>query len=468
MRRQSIWISAAVVAIALILVGAAQAISSRKQDDALESKPETVLANRAELRDLDGKDGSAALYQIAVPKGATELVVTATAKQGAAPVDVYVKFNSPPSRESFDARDAGAAPVKMVAIHEPKAGTYHVLVRGAHGRYSGMALVASYAPAGSVFKVGMHAHRLYNGGDWSGGESPEPQFKYGVIRDWDISHLHDAAIWKSDGSINFALVDQVYEQHAKHGAKVLKTFGSVPTWASKRPEEPNKQYPNWPGSKSGPRDLEEYEDYVYRFVKHEKDMLWAVEGWNEPYACTPERSEFTTMTPTELADVQKRVYRATKRVSKNILVFSPPQAYVCGIPIILNARTSEGEPMSKFFDALAWHAYNRSARGNAGPSYAAEVGEVRRYLAQAGLHDMPIADTEHGWLTAPKEGGREFYAMSDEEKGQVLQDTAQLAKSLGVLTVGWYGYDNDMVGKPMASLELSRRFHRMYGEFNTR
>jgi hypothetical protein len=466
MRSRSIWILA--VAALILIGGAAQALSSRKHGDGAARERETELENRVEVRGIGGGDDDSDRYRIDVPKGASDLVFTVTGRQDGAPVDLYVKYQSAPTRERFDARDAGLAPVKLVAIHEPKAGTYHVLLRGSHGGYSGISLVASYAPAGSVFKVGMHAHRLYNGGDWNGGESPQPQFKYGVIRDWDISHLHDAAIWRSDGSIDFAVVDRVYAQHALNGARVLKTFGTVPTWAAKRPEEPNPQYPNWPGGKSGPRDLDEYEDYVYRFVSHEKDMLWAVEGWNEPYACKPERHEFTTMTPTELADVQKRLYLATKRVSRKILVLSPAQAYVCGIPIILNARTSDGEPMWKFFDVLAWHAYNRSARGNAGPSYAAEVGEVRRYLAKSGAPDMPIADTEHGWLEAPKEGGKEFYAMSDAEKGQVLHDTAQLAKSLGVLTVDWYGYDNNMVGKPMASLELSRRLHRIYGEFNTR
>ncbi|HYD62316.1 MAG TPA: hypothetical protein VEC35_18280 [Noviherbaspirillum sp.] len=473
MRRRSIRFFAVTALIAVpILAGVAWAIGSGRADDAVRDssrrRETAVLENRREIRDLEGRDGSSALYRIVVPEGASDLVVTAIARRDATPVDLYLRFRAPPDRRRYHAKDAGASAVKMVSIREPKAGTYHVLIRGAHGRYSGISLMASYAPAGSVFKLGMHAHRLYNGGDWNGPESPQPQFNYGVIRDWDISHLHDAAIWKSDGSIKFALVDRVYERHAAHGAKVIKTFGSVPTWASKRPEEPNKQYPSWPGAKSGPRDLDEYEDYVYRFVKHTKDALWAVEGWNEPYACKPERHEFATMTPTELADVQKRVYLATKRVSRDILVFSPAQAYVCGIPIILNARTSDGEPMWKFFDALAWHAYNRSARGNAGPSYAAEVSEVRRHLARAGLPDMPIADTEHGWLAPPKEGGREFYAMSDAEKGEVLHETALLAKSLGVLTVAWYGYENSMLGKPMASAELSRRLQAMYAEFNTR
>ena len=198
-----------------------------------------------------------------------------------------------------------------------------------------------------------------------------------------------------------------------------------------------------------------------------KSRLWAVEGWNEPYACPGDPTEFTTMTPTELADVQKRVWRATKRVDPKIPVFSPAQAYVCGIPTVLNARTSEGEPIHRFFDALAWHPYNRSAKGDAGPSLAREISEVRRHMAKAGLKDMPLIDTEHGWLEPPKEGGKEFYALSDVQKGQVLYDTARLAKSLGLLGIVWYGYDNSMIGKPMNSAALSRRLQQMYDELNT-
>jgi hypothetical protein len=115
---------------------------------------------------------------------------------------------------------------------------------------------------------------------------------------------------------------------------------------------------------------------VYRFISRTKPWLWAVEGWNEPYACPGDPTEFTTMTPTELADVQKRLYRAAKRVDRNLLVFSPAQAYVCGIPTILNAKTSDDEPIWKFFDVLAWHPYNRSAKGDAGPSYAREVSRM--------------------------------------------------------------------------------------------
>ncbi len=439
-----------VVAAAMLVVAASIFLSHDTEAQASPIKSPTELKNRVALTELSDSNDSEKWYRITLPAGASDLIFTIYGKHDNTPVDLYSKFQSPPTRQSFDASTRGSQAVKTIAIHEPRSGVHYLLLAAPHGAYSDFSLVASYALPKQAFKIGMHAHRLYNGGDWSGNISSEPRFHYGLIRDWDITGLQDAVIWKADGAIDFPLVDRVYQSHAKHGAKVIKTFGTVPTWESKRPAELNKQYPNWPGAKSGPRDLDEYEDYVYRFVSHEKKSLWAVEGWNEPYSCPKDgKSEFTSMTPTELADVQKRVYRATKRVDPHILVFSPAQAYLCGIPTVLNARTSQGEPISKFFDAFAWHAYNRSANGDAGPSYAQEVMRVRRYLSDAGLSQMPIADTEHGWLEAPKEGGREFYQMTDAQKAQVLYQTAQMAKSLGLLAIVWYGYDDSMIGKPM-------------------
>ncbi|RJF96986.1 hypothetical protein D3870_21780 [Noviherbaspirillum cavernae] len=427
----------------------------------------TVLFNRVVLEGLTAARDSERLYKMQVPAGARDLQFSVFGGDNGNAIDIYAGFGEPPSTSSFDARNLAGGDARMIAFSAPQAGTWYLLVRGARGAYMDASLVASYSMPGEIFKVGMHAHRLYNGGDSDGAASAEPQFGYGLIRDWDISHLQDAVVWRPDGSIDFSLIDRVYAGHARHGAKVIKTFGTVPTWVSKRPDEPNRQYPNWPGAKSGPRDLDLYEDYVYRFVSHTRKSLWAVEGWNEPYACPDDaEAEFTTMSPTELADVQKRVYRATKRVDPNILVFSPPQGYVCGIPTILDARTSQNEPMSQFFDALAWHAYNRSAQASAGQSYAMEIHRVRQYLAQAGLAQMPIVDTEHGWLPPPKEGGREFRELSDAQKGRVLQETAQLAKSLGLLAIVWYGYDDEFIGMPMKSPVISASLQESYRQLD--
>jgi hypothetical protein len=433
----------------------------------LSHEKTVTLANRTPVEKIAGRSGDKRIYEITLPAGASNLHFTTWRQGGAGTVDIYARHDGKPTRQLYDAKSIGAADDKLIVIPDPKPGKYYVMVDASRGSFSGRTLSASYSLAGETFKTGMHSHRLYNGGDWAGPQSPEPMFKYAVIRDLNISHIHDAEVWKQDDSINFALIEKIYAKHARNGAKVLKNFGTVPTWASTRPEEPNRHYPDWPGSLSGPRDLDRYEDYVYRFVSRLSNYLWAVEGWNEPYACPGDRTEFTTMTPTRLADVQKRLYRATKRVDPTIPVFSPPQAYVCGIPTLLSARTSDGEPMWKFFDVLSWHPYNRSARGNAGPSYAKELYEVRQHLVKAGLPDMPIADSEHGWLTAPKEGGKEFYAMNDLQKAHVLYETSRLAKSLGVIAVVWYSYDGDMIGRPMTSPIISAAFQRMYDDLNS-
>ncbi|MDQ9171811.1 PPC domain-containing protein [Oxalobacteraceae bacterium R-40] len=450
----------------LVLIAAFAASSLFPHESKKQGKNVTALSNRMPLAKLSGQSGESRLYEITLPPGASNLHFT-TWRDGKGAIDLYIKHGSKPSRKAYDAKSTGKESDKLISIPEPESGKYYVLVDAAHGSYANHTLSASYSLPGETFKVGIHSHRLYNGGDWDGPESAEPLFKYALIRDLDISHLHDAAVWKRDGSIDFPLIDKIYSAHAKNGAKILKNFGTVPTWASARPDERNPYYPSWPGGLSGPRDLDEYEDYIFRFVSHTKKYLWAVEGWNEPFACPGDPPEFGTMTPTRLADIQKRVYRATKRAAPNMIVFSPPQAYVCGIPTILSARTSEGEPMWKFFDALSWHPYNRSARGNAGPSYAKELYEVRQHLEKDGLANMPIADSEHGWLTAPKEGGKEFYAMNDVEKAHVLFETGRLAKSLGVIAVIWYSYDSEMIGRPMTSPILSAGLQQMYEELNS-
>jgi beta-glucanase (GH16 family) len=328
----------------------------------------------------------------------------------------------------------------------------------------------------SQFHLGIHAHRLYNGSvgevQAEGGTSPEPTFSYGLIRDWDISGLHDAAIWLSDGSINESLVEGVYAGHARHGAKVLKCFGSVPTWAAKRPSESNPRYPSYRGSLSGPANQAVYKDYCKRFITRFRSYLWAVEGWNEPYPNSASSSDsewpqFTTMSLTELADTQKSLYQAAKEVDANLLVFSPCQAYVGGIDDLLSARTSANEPISNFFDVLSWHPYNRSAKGDAGPSLANEVSQVRSIMAAAGI-SKPLADTEHGWLDAPKEGGAAWDSLTDDGRGHVLYDTAKVAKDLGLLCICYYGYDDDLAGQPDVVPIIANWYAQIYAGLDTK
>lgn len=322
-----------------------------------------------------------------------------------------------------------------------------------------------------VFHMGMHCHRLYNNGGESGTPSPNPTFRWGLFRDWDCENIQDAVIWDSDGSIDFSLVTQVYQAHAARGAKVLKCFGTVPTWASRRPTEANIRYPSWPGSMSGPRDFAEYKAYCKAFITTMRQYIWAVEGWNEPYPSTasssdPEWPQFTTMTLTQLADTQKALYQAAKEVDPNIPVFSPAQAYVSGIDDLLSARTSQNEPISNFFDVLAWHPYNRSASGFEGITLQYEAERVRGILTQFNI-SKPLADTEHGWLGGGKEGAAQWYSMTAAQRAQILYDTAVKARDIGLVALCYYSYETDLLGQPAYNSTTAAALDRAFLDLET-
>jgi beta-glucanase (GH16 family) len=333
----------------------------------------------------------------------------------------------------------------------------------------------------SSFHMGMHSnHWPVEGG------SPTPSFHYGVFRDWDSPGAQDFNIWNSDGSINFSQAQSIYNAHEGRGAKILHVFSWVPQWASSNPSEANPRAPGLPGALAAPADWDAYEDYCYRYIAHFRDQLYAVEGWNEPYpnSASPSDGEwpqFTTMTPDQLAETQKRVYRAAKRVDPNLLVFSPAQAYVGGIDDMLSGKTLAGEPIGNFFDVLAWHPYNRSADvsgiGIVGDSLENEANQVRQILKNYGLN-KPLADTEHGWLGGSKEGGQKWAGLSRDDQGRVLYETAKLAKDIGLLCVCYYAYEHQvnedypgqpspgLIGNPAANPPVASWLERAYQDFD--
>lgn len=298
------------------------------------------------------------------------------------------------------------------------------------------------------FHTGLHSHR-----SWGGGSS-NPSFDFGVFRDWDRDGIHDMTIWNSDDTIDFTDVDATYAAAAASGAKILKNFGSVPTWAAK--VQTVSDVSNFSlkgssrygvvGSMSGPADLDLYESYVTRFVQHTQSYLWAVEGWNEPFDNDADAPyEFFTGSTTELADIQQRLYRATKSVNRDILVFSPPNAWINGVQLILDARCSDGTPMHNYFDVLAWHPYTYTADGAGGTLRLEDaVNTIRGYMTARGI-SKPLADTEHGFFRTIHPGGEYVYGLTATQKGQLLYDLFSEAKRLGLLTVCLYSYDDGLV-----------------------
>jgi hypothetical protein len=96
----------------------------------------------AQANDLTAAAGSASVYTMAVPSGATNLKFTTSGGSGDA--DVYVKFGAAPTTSSYDCRSATSGTnAQSCAISNVQGGTYQVLVQGKTA-YSGVTLTGSY------------------------------------------------------------------------------------------------------------------------------------------------------------------------------------------------------------------------------------------------------------------------------------------------------------------------------------
>ncbi len=79
-------------------------------------------------------------YTYARPAGATAMRFTTSGGSGDA--DLYVKFGSAPTLQSYDCRSAGATTAESCIINNAQSGTYYVMIN-AYSAYSGMTFQAS-------------------------------------------------------------------------------------------------------------------------------------------------------------------------------------------------------------------------------------------------------------------------------------------------------------------------------------
>ena len=161
--------------------------------------PPVALSNGVAVNNIAANIGAQLPYTLAVPAGASNLSFATTAGNGDA--DLYVKFGSPPTLQSFDCVSGTATAIENCSIaNPPSAGTWYVLVH-AYSNISGVSLVGSYtggsgnvAPTAnfsftttaltanftdsSTDSDGSIASRSWNFGDGSSSTSTNPSHTY--------------------------------------------------------------------------------------------------------------------------------------------------------------------------------------------------------------------------------------------------------------------------------------------------
>ena len=105
-----------------------------------------VLSNGVPATGLSANTGTMLAYTIAVPAGASNLVIATSGGTGDA--DLYVKFGSAPATSSYDCRPYLSGNAESCSVPSPNAGTYHIGVR-AYTSFTGVTLTASYSTGSS-------------------------------------------------------------------------------------------------------------------------------------------------------------------------------------------------------------------------------------------------------------------------------------------------------------------------------
>ncbi|WP_262108234.1 M4 family metallopeptidase [Aeromonas sp. Marseille-Q5825] len=104
-------------------------------------QPGKVLQNGVAVTNLTATKGGKLNYTIEVPTGKSQLVIASSGGSGDA--DLYVKFGSEPTSNSYDCRPYKSGNAETCTLNAPKAGTWHVQLSG-FSAFSGVSLKASY------------------------------------------------------------------------------------------------------------------------------------------------------------------------------------------------------------------------------------------------------------------------------------------------------------------------------------
>lgn len=103
------------------------------------------LTKGVPMTNQSASTGNSINYTIAVPSGASNLVVSISGGSGDA--DLYVKYGSAPTDSSYDCRPYKSGNSESCTFASPSTGTYYVRVK-AYSSFSGLSVLADYTTGG--------------------------------------------------------------------------------------------------------------------------------------------------------------------------------------------------------------------------------------------------------------------------------------------------------------------------------
>jgi hypothetical protein len=266
---------------------------------------------------------------------------------------------------------------------------------------------------------GMHIHHLAYPGPTSWPNVSVPQWRL-----WD-ANVTWADLQPAKGQWRFEKLDGYVSLAEQHGTGLLLTLGGSPTWASAKPQLQSSYYP---GFTAEPANIEDWREYVRTVVARYKGRIQAYEIWNEPNL-----ADFWSGSIDQMLMLTREASQIIRNVDPKALVASPSATTAYGIPWLAEFLKKGG---GQYVDVIGFHFYVDAQLPP--EEMLAIIQRVRQVLADNGLADKPVWNTETGWLPPAK-------FDSDELAAAFLARAYIVNWAAGVQRFYWYAWDNQYV-----------------------
>jgi len=263
---------------------------------------------------------------------------------------------------------------------------------------------------------GLHIHHLGTQTTWPNMPVPEWRLWDAFVTWQDIEPSKN--VWhfdRLDGYVSIA------EQHE---TGILLPLAMTPTWASARPQEASSYKP---GNAAEPANPDDWRAFVRTVVGRYKGRIQAYEIWNEPNL-----KGFWTGNADQMVTLTKEASQIIHSVDPQAIVVSPSVTGSYGTKWFADF-VQKG--VGQYVDVIGYHCYVT-------PKMPEEmvplVQTIRQILADNGIANKPVWDTESGWLDPTR-------FDSDDVAAGYLARAYILLWAAGAQRFYWFAWDNHKV-----------------------
>lgn len=268
-----------------------------------------------------------------------------------------------------------------------------------------------------------------------------PRERFGSLRLWD-ARVAWASLEPNEGQWDFSRLDRYVALAESAHVDVLLPLGLSPGWASARPKEPSAYSP---GLASEPRDIGRWRDYVRTVTSRYRGRIRSYEIWNEPNLPV-----FFSGTVGNMLELSTEAYNLIKGIDSSATVVSPAPTGRGGLKWLDSYLERGG---GKWADVIGYHFY--VGQNETPEDMARLMRDVQTVLNKHGLKDLPLWNTETGWVISDSLRPPESWMKSHRSEPNGLSPrlaSAYVARALilgatsGVQRFYWYSWDHYAMG----------------------